>query len=443
MARPPLPLLPLVLLPLAVLPLAGCGVDRDQAELCRRFLPAFEDDPAAVRVLAQEHDAADPRSVRLRYATPEGERWIACRFGGGFFDADRLAVEAVATDRTGPITGMPWLMLRLWADLPPPRGPGPLPDTAHAAPTAWSPVAFLAQQAINATTLACVYGLLAIGYTLVYAILGQINLAMGELIMIGAMLAAIASTALALVGAAALPAALLLALALVMAFTAVKGWAMDRLVFRHFRGLHTHTPLIAAVGLAIALQEGVRLLHGARDWWPRPVFAVRHDLWTAGHFTVTALTSQGVILALTAVLAVALRRLMARTAFGRAHRACADDVEAAALMGLDVDRTVALTFALGGAYAAAAGFVIAFYYGGVNFFTGYLIGFKALAAAVVGGIGSVPGALLGGALLALVETLWSAYGPLAYKDVAAFALLALFLVLRPHGLLGTSRGRGD
>ena len=118
-------------------------------------------------------------------------------------------------------------------------------------------------------------------------------------------------------------------------------------------------------------------------------------------------------------------------------------MEAAELVGVDVNRTVATTFAVGGALAAAAGAVIALYYGGVNFYTGYLVGFKALAAAVVGGIGSVPGAMLGGALLGLVETFWSAYFAIAYKDIVAFGLLTLFLIYRPNGLLGKDRSRGD
>ncbi|PWC96808.1 branched-chain amino acid ABC transporter permease [Azospirillum sp. TSO5] len=302
---------------------------------------------------------------------------------------------------------------------------------------------FLVQQIINAATVACVYGLLALGYTLVYAILGQINLAMGELTMLGAMLTAMAAAGLGMAGWATWPPALLGVLVLVMGFTAVQGWTMDRLVFRRLRGVRSHTPLIVAVGLSIAYQEGVRLLHGARDWWPAPVLTERFDLLSDGAFTVTALTAQLAILALTGGLYAALWGIMQRTAFGRAHRACTDDIAAAELVGVDVNRTVAATFAIGGGLAAAAGAVIALYYGGVNFFTGYLIGFKALAAAVVGGIGSVPGAMLGGALLGLVETFWSAYFALAYKDIVAFGLLTLFLIYRPQGLMGQARGRGD
>ena len=433
----------LLLLALAAALLASCGVDAQQSALCRRLIPAFEPHPERIRVLDESY-AADGRTLTVRYAAEADERWIACRFAGRYFDTGRDVVEQVATDRTGELNGMQMTMLGIWAGL---GHRWELPDVAERAagpgPSPWTPVLFFLQQVVNAATVACVYGLLAIGYTLVYGILGQINLAMGELTMIGAMSTAVGAAALVMLGAQGAWPALLAVLLAVMAFTAVQGWAMDRFVFRPFRGLRTHTPLIAAVGLAIAYQEGVRLLHGARDWWPQPVFGTRHDLASAGGFTLTALTSQGIVLALTMVLYGVLAWVMRRTAFGRAHRACADDVGAAALMGLDVNRTVAATFAIGGAYAAAAGYVIALYYGGVNFFSGYLVGFKALAAAVVGGIGSVPGAMLGGALLGMVETFWSAYFAIEYKDIVAFGLLALFMVLRPHGLLGQARSRGD
>ncbi|HYG86492.1 MAG TPA: branched-chain amino acid ABC transporter permease [Azospirillum sp.] len=432
-----------LLLALAAAMLASCGVDARQSALCRRLIPAFEPHPERVRVLSESY-GDDGRTLTVRYRAEEDERWIACRFAGRYFDTGRDEVEQVATDRTGDLGPMQMTMLRVWAglgerwELPdvPERGDRP-------AASSWTPVLFFLQQTINAVTVACVYGLLAIGYTLVYGILGQINLAMGELTMVGAMTTAVGTAGLVMLGAQGAAPALLAVLLAVMAFTAVQGWAMDRLVFRPFRAMRTHTPLIAAVGLAITYQEGVRLLHGARDWWPQPVFATRHDLATAGGFTLTALTSQTIVMALTAVLYGILWWTMRNTAFGRAHRACADDVAAAALMGLNINRTVAITFVIGGAYAAAAGYVIALYYGGVTFFTGYLVGFKALAAAVVGGIGSVPGAMLGGALLGLVETFWSAYFAIEYKDIVTFGLLTLFLVFRPHGLLGQPMSRGD
>ncbi len=420
--------------------LVSCGVDAQQSALCRRLIPAFEAHSERVRVLEESY-GADERTLTIRYQAGDEQRWIACRFTNRAFDAGRDEVEQTITDRTGALSPVQMTMLRIWAglgkrwELPdaPERGDTP-------APSSWTPVLFFLQQAINAATVGCVYGLLAIGYTLVYSILGQINLAMGALTMVGAMTTAVGSAGLIMLSTQGTTVILLLA---VMGFTALQGWAMERLVFRPLRIMRAHTPLIAAVGLTIAGQEGVRLLHGTRDWWPPSVFTTRHDLATAGGFTVTALTSQILVMALTAVLYGALRWIMRNTAYGRAHRACADDAATAALMGLDINRTVATTFVIGSAYAAAAGYVIALYYGGVNFLTGYFLGFKALAAAVVGGIGSVPGAMLGGVLLGLVETFWSAYFAIAYKDIVAFGLLALFLVFRPHGLLGQPASRGD
>ncbi|CAO3351533.1 branched-chain amino acid ABC transporter permease [Azospirillum palustre] len=432
----------LPLLCLVLLMLTGCGVDADQDVLCRKLIPAFE--PGRVTDLSTRSYAEDKRVLRVDYRSGNQSHWIACRFAGTSMEEGRRTLVAVATDRSGWLTGIRFAMLQQWLRIKPPRDAiGGIAETERPPPTRWTPVLFLAQQIINAATVACVYGLLALGYTLVYAILGQINLAMGELTMVGAMVTAMAAAGLGMAGWATWPPALLGVLVLVIGFTAVHGWTMDRLVFRRLRGVRSHTPLIVAVGLSIAYQEGVRLLHGARDWWPAPVLTGRYDLLSDGAFTVTALTAQLAILVLTGGLYTALWGIMQRTAFGRAHRACTDDIAAAELVGVDVNRTVAATFAIGGGLAAAAGAVIALYYGGVNFFTGYLIGFKALAAAVVGGIGSVPGAMLGGALLGLVETFWSAYFALAYKDIVAFGLLTLFLIYRPQGLLGQARGRGD
>lgn len=432
----------LLLLAVSMLLLTGCGIDADQELLCRKLIPAFESDP--ITAVSTRMDPEDPRIVRIGYRTGGHPHWIACRFAGTATEEGRTSLTAVATDRLGWLSPIRFAMLEQWIRIKPPRHDAASPaEIVRAPPTGWTPWLFLLQQIINAATVACVYGLLALGYTLVYAILGQINLAMGELTMIGAMLTAMAAAGLGMAGWASWPPALLGVLILVMGFTAVHGWAMDRLVFRRLRKVRSHTPLIVAVGLSVAYQEGVRLLHGARDWWPAPVLADRHDLIGDGAFTVTALTAQLAILMLTGGLYALLWGIMQRTPFGRAHRACADDVAAAELVGVDVNRTVAVTFAIGGGLAAAAGSVIALYYGGVNFFTGYLIGFKALAAAVVGGIGSVPGAMLGGALLGLVETFWSAYFVIAYKDIVAFGLLALFLIYRPQGLLGQPRGRGD
>lgn len=311
----------------AAMLLAGCGVDAEQSALCRRLIPAFESQPA--RILDQRHEGEN--TLFIAYETGGANRWIACRFAGRFLDTGRHTLEAVATSRTGALTPMRFTMLRLWARLPLPlMQAGP---SQPVAPSPWKPLLFLAQQLVNAITVACVYGLLAVGYTLIYGILGQINLAMGELTMLGAIVAAMAMAGLAMGGAQAFVPALVMVLALSMLIGGAYGWTMNRLVFRHLQGVRSHTPLIAAVGLGIAMQEGTRLLQGAREWWPPPVLAQRHDLVQAGGFTLTVLTSQLVILGLAAGFAGGLWWIMQRTAFGRTHRACTDHLSTAELLG--------------------------------------------------------------------------------------------------------------
>jgi branched-chain amino acid transport system permease protein len=205
----------------------------------------------------------------------------------------------------------------------------------------------------------------------------------------------------------------------------------------------THIPLIAAIGASVFLKELVRLLQGSRDRWLAPVLTDRFVLAGAGIFPVTISLAQALIVAVTLLASGGLWWLLSRTDFGRSHRACSDDMRMAALLGVDTDRTVGATFALGAACAGTAGFIMALHYGGVNAYMGALLGFKALTAAIVGGIGSVPGAFLGGLLIAALETGWAAWLPLEGKDVAVFAALIMVLVIRPTGLLGIERTRGD
>jgi branched-chain amino acid transport system permease protein len=297
----------------------------------------------------------------------------------------------------------------------------------------------------HAATLGCLYGLLAIGYTLVYGIVGRINLAFGEIAMVGAYATFLGVAILAVLDVSALPLALLLVLLAAMACGAAHGLATERVVFRPLRHAGSQAPLIATVGLAILLQEYLRLTQGAGERWIQPVLSAPHPLVEAGGFVVALSTSQILILLLVPALYGALWLVMQRSRFGRAARACADDLDMAALCGVDVDRTIAWTFVLASAYAGIAGFVILLRYGGVGFYDGFSLGFKALTAAIIGGIGSVSGAMLGGLVLAYWETLWAGYLTMAYKDVAVFGLLAVTLIWRPSGLLGRTeplpRGR--
>lgn len=300
---------------------------------------------------------------------------------------------------------------------------------------------YFAQQFINALALASVYALLALSFTLVYGIVGKINFAFGELFMVGAMLTALWSLFLAVFGYAGWLVTLTLVLAVSIITGAVHGWATERLVFRRLRITRGHAPLIAAIALSIVYQEGARLLQGAGNFWLRPDFSLSFTLAeisgakTSG-FDVVASWKQIAIVAVTLTVLAGLGWLLARTRFGLLYRACADDRFSAALMGTNVDRVIAQAFALGGALAGVAGFVLVEYYGVANFFMGFLVGFKALTAAIVGGIGSIRGAVLGGTLIALLETFWSGYLGGTYRDVAVFSVLALVLMFRPSGLLG-------
>ncbi len=295
---------------------------------------------------------------------------------------------------------------------------------------------YFAQQLINALALASVYALLALSFTLVYGIIGKINFAFGELFMVGAMLTALWSLFLATLGMGGWPITLTLVLGLSVLTGAAHGWATERLVFRRLRITSGHAPLIAAIALSIVYQEGARLLQGAGNFWLRADFSLTFALTETSGFDVVASWKQIAIITATLVFLVGLGWLLTKTRFGLLYRACADDRFSAALMGVDVDRVIAQAFALGGALAGFAGFVLVEYYGVANFFMGFLVGFKALTAAIVGGIGSIRGAVLGGTLIALLETFWSGYLGGAYRDVAVFSVLALVLMFRPSGLLG-------
>jgi len=296
---------------------------------------------------------------------------------------------------------------------------------------------YLVQQVINGVTLGSVYALIAIGYTMVYGIIGMINFAHGEVYMIGAFSSLIGIIVMGLIGITWVPLALFLVLVIAMAITALYGWSIERVAYRPLRGSFRLAPLISAIGVSIFLQNYVQISQGARPKPIPPVIRGGFELMTndAG-FTVTLSYLQLFIIVLTIVLMVGFTYLITQTSLGRAQRACEQDRTMASLIGIDVDRTIAMTFVMGAALAAVAGMMVTLYYGVIDFYIGFLAGIKAFTAAVLGGIGSLPGAVLGGLLIGLIEALWSAYFSVEYKDVAAFTILVLVLLFRPSGLLG-------
>jgi branched-chain amino acid transport system permease protein len=295
---------------------------------------------------------------------------------------------------------------------------------------------YFLQQLINGVTLGSIYGLIAIGYTMVYGIIGMINFAHGDIFMVGAFMALIFFLLLLSIGMTAIPVILVLVLLLGMFFTAVWGWTLERIAYRPLRTSFRLAPLITAIGMSIVLQNFVQLAQDARVKPLPPVITGGYTLMQAEGFTVTLGNIQITIMLTTVALMAIFSYIIAKTSLGRAQRACEQDRLMASLVGVNVDRVISLTFVMGASLAAVAGLMYLLYYGVIDFFIGFVAGIKAFTAAVLGGIGSLPGAMLGGLIIGLIEVFWAGYFSTQYKDVAAFSILAIVLIFLPSGLLG-------
>jgi len=297
------------------------------------------------------------------------------------------------------------------------------------------------QQLINGLVLGSVYALVALGYTMVYGILELINFAHGEITMMGAMVALAVIGALAL-AAPGLPGVLVLGAGLVVAIPVCMalGLLIERVAYRPLRHAPRLAPLITAIGVSIILQNIAMLIWG-KQYIPFP------DVLPKGRHEVlgAAITDvQIAILLLTMSIMLMLILVVQKTRLGRAMRATAQSRQVASLMGVDVNRVIASTFVIGSALAAVAGVMVSAYYGLAHYYMGFLLGLKAFSAAVLGGIGNLGGAMLGGLLLGLIESFGAGYiGDLTggflgshYQDVFAFFVLIAVLVFRPSGLLG-------
>jgi branched-chain amino acid transport system permease protein len=293
------------------------------------------------------------------------------------------------------------------------------------------------QQLINGITLGSIYGLIAIGYTMVFGILGMVNFAHGDVFMVSAFIALITLLILtSWLGIGSVALALLIVLVVAMAFTSLVNWTIERLAYRPLRGSFRLAPLISAIGMSIFLMNFVQVAQGPRNKSVPPLVQGEVVVMDHGGYQVTLSYKQMIMWAITAVLLLIFWYVVAKTSLGRAQRACEQDQKMASLLGVDVDRTISITFIMGAALAAVAGTMYLMYYGVVSFSDGFVPGVKAFTAAVLGGIGSLPGAVIGGLLIGLIETMWSAYFSIDYKDVAAFSVLAITLIFLPQGLLG-------
>jgi branched-chain amino acid transport system permease protein len=295
---------------------------------------------------------------------------------------------------------------------------------------------YFVQQLINGLTLGSIYGLIAIGYTMVYGIIGMVNFAHGDVFMLAAFIALMLFILLTqMLGVTALALALPIVLILGMALTSLWGWVIERFAYRPLRGSFRLAPLISAIGMSIFLSNFVQLVQGPRNKTLEPILN-NVLVFPVGDGSVALAEKQLLIMLVTAGLLGVLWYVVRYTSLGRAQRACEQDRKMASLLGVDVDRTISLTFIIGAALAAVAGHLWMTYYGVVSFSDGFVPGIKAFTAAVLGGIGSLPGAVLGGLLIGLIETFWSAYFTIDYKDVAAFLILVVVLIFLPSGLLG-------
>lgn len=292
----------------------------------------------------------------------------------------------------------------------------------------------LLQQLINGFTLGGVYAIIAIGYTMVYGILELINFAHGEIYMLGAYLGIIFLGFFTLTGltASSLPLALILTIILTIIFCSAYGFTVEKIAYKPLRNAPRLSPLISAIGVSIFLQNYVMLTQGATD----KVFPQRF-LESGIQFMNTNITYlQIMIIVISGLLMLFLHLFIQKTQIGKAMRATAQDKIMAALIGINVDNIISITFIIGAGLAAVAGIMVASYYGLVNYFIGYIAGIKAFTAAVLGGIGNIPGAMLGGIILGLIEGIGAAYISSEYKDAYAFVMLIIILLIKPSGILG-------
>ncbi len=293
---------------------------------------------------------------------------------------------------------------------------------------------YFLQQLINGLTLGSIYGLIAIGYTMVYGIIGMINFAHGDVFTVGAFIALIVFLGVtSLFAGVPVTVALLLMMAVAVVMTGLWNWTIERLAYKPLRGSFRLAPLITAIGMSIALSNFLQVSQGPRN---KPIPALVTGSFAIPGTDVFISWKQVLIVVVTVVLLTIFWYIVNKTPLGRAQRACEQDRKMAALMGVDVDRTISITFVMGAALAAVAGTLYLSYSGVIVFTDGFVPGVKAFTAAVLGGIGSLPGAVVGGLLIGLIEALWSGYFSIDYKDVAAFSILAIVLIFMPSGLLG-------
>jgi branched-chain amino acid transport system permease protein len=430
----------LLIVLIAAATLGGCSpsLETDQARLCRMALPALITQDAEITILTQTPDA-DGRGLRVAFTakTPGGERQshlAACRFREPGRPRESRDLTSLALDGRALSETRLFLLIRYWLATPEGRDADPAPvGDLSALPVAPHAIAYGLQMAVDGLPAASIYALLAAAYSLIYGLIGRINFAFGEIAAAGGYAAAIA--ALAMLG---WPPGVLLTAAFVLAVAVAAAWgfASARVLFIPLRQARGQQVLVATVGLAIFLRELLRLAQGDRSSWMSPQLNQPFALARSGDFVAVATPMAFVVSAVTLVAGFCLVVIFRYSRIGREWRAYADDPLAAELMGISPAAITASAFVLSGALAGLAGASMTAAFGAVGYSLSATLTLKALTAAIIGGIGSLPGAFLGGLIVGAAETGWSAVFPIDDRDIAVYVLLTLFIALRPSGLLG-------
>lgn len=419
---------------------AGCqtSVFNRQITQCRRLLPALNPDKTQFSNLAILAGASR-RDVEMSYVATDSTglrhaKTLECRFD--LSPEHHLAVVVDDGVRLG--SSSLFVLRKVWLDTPdaalqdPHAHPGRtvLPGKTGG----WQ---YFLQIALNGLVPAMIYGLLAATFSLIYGLIGRINLAIGAIAVLGAAVTFIVIAPLAQGGALGLTLGIGLALGAAVVVGALHGYVISHMVFLPMARARGQQILVATLGLSLFFQEYLRLAQGTNAHWLPSLFDTALQL-NAGHsFAITITPKALLVMAFSGALGIALMLLMRFGTFGRDWRACADDNLAAAMFGISPAATFTRTLMMASALAALTGALISLNYGTLGYDGAITLDLRALVAAVVGGIGSIPGAFVGGALIALMESFWTGYFAGGYRDLITDSVLVLVIMFRPSGLLGT------
>lgn len=447
-------LAPLVGLALITFPLfliGGPGTDAEQARLCRQLLPALFPEAGGIEIIDAERGTGSSVHVSFRVGGEARDHLISCRFGGIGYSAAKRDLVSVTLDGSGLGEASLYFLKDVWLSTQDSIVADPGMKRTRAGYFQLRRVQAVAlQHLIGGLPRLGILALLALATALIYGLLGRINLAFGEFAAMGGIAASLIVAIMAILGADHVAVAAFMALGggiiLGAGYGAVTGHTVLAPLAMRANSVTAREEaggqplLVAGVGLLIAVQEGLRLAQGSGTRWLPPVEGEGFVLAAAPGFEVIAHPRLLAMAAIDWAAILGVLYLMFRTRFGRAWRASADDPLAASLCGIDPRRLLVATSALATALAALAGATIALNYGGMHFSGGTMLGLTALIAAILGGIGSLGGAVLGALVIGLFQITWSALHDIAHWELATFTLLTLALILKPGGFFGFSDG---